>query len=75
SAVDSETERAIQDNLDRLLDGRTAIVIAHRLSTIRRADRIVVLDQGRIVQIGAHDDIAAQVGPYAKLLNAQEVAA
>ncbi|MEM1302733.1 MAG: ABC transporter ATP-binding protein [Pseudomonadota bacterium] len=75
SAVDSETERAIQDNLDRLLDGRTAIVIAHRLSTIRRADRIVVLDQGRIVQIGAHDDIAAQIGPYAKLLNAQEVAA
>ena len=73
--MDTETERAIQDNLDRLLTGPTAIVIAHRLSTIRRADRIAVLDQGRIVQIGAHDEIANTSRPYSRLLNAQEVAA
>ncbi|MGR3491938.1 MAG: ABC transporter ATP-binding protein, partial [Shimia sp.] len=75
SAVDTETEAAIQDNLDRLLAGRTALVIAHRLSTIRRADRIAVLENGRIVQLGPHHDIASQPGPYARLLTAQEVAA
>ncbi|MEM8591177.1 MAG: ABC transporter ATP-binding protein [Pseudomonadota bacterium] len=75
SAVDTETERAIQDNLDQLLKGRTAIVIAHRLSTIRRADRIAVLDEGRIVQLGPHEAIASEAGPYARLLKAQEVAA
>ncbi|QBF32543.1 ABC transporter ATP-binding protein [Thalassococcus sp. S3] len=75
SAVDTETEAAIQDNLDQLLAGRTAIVIAHRLSTIRRADRIAVLENGRITQLGAHDDIAQQTGTYARLLTAQGTAA
>ncbi|MDX8350433.1 ABC transporter ATP-binding protein [Cognatiyoonia sp. IB215446] len=75
SAVDTETEAAIQDNLDQLLAGRTAIVIAHRLSTIRRADRIAVLENGRLIQLGAHDQIAHEAGAYARLLQAQESAA
>ncbi|MDX8354773.1 ABC transporter ATP-binding protein [Cognatiyoonia sp. IB215182] len=75
SAVDTETEAAIQDNLDQLLAGRTAIVIAHRLSTIRRADRIAVLENGRLIQLGAHDQIAHEAGVYARLLQAQESAA
>lgn len=75
SAVDTETEAAIQDNLDQLLAGRTAIVIAHRLSTIRRADRIAVLENGGLIQLGAHDQIAHEAGAYARLLQAQESAA
>ncbi|MEO0918643.1 MAG: ATP-binding cassette domain-containing protein, partial [Pseudomonadota bacterium] len=75
SAVDTETEAAIQGNLDQLLAGRTAIVIAHRLSTIRRADRIAVLENGRLIQLGAHDQIANEAGAYARLLQAQESAA
>ena len=75
SAVDTETEAAIQSNMDKLLAGRTAIVIAHRLSTIRRADRIAVLENGRITQLGPHDEIAGEAGAYARLLTAQETAA
>ncbi len=75
SAIDTETEAAIQDNLNVLLTGCTAIVIAHRLSTIRRADRIAVLENGRLMQLGPHDEIAEQTGAYARLLQAQETAA
>ncbi len=75
SAIDTETEAAIQDNLNVLLTGCTAIVIAHRLSTIRRADRIAVLENGRLMQLGPHDEIAGQTGAYARLLQAQETAA
>ena len=75
SAVDTETEAAIQSNMDKLLAGRTAIVIAHRLSTIRRADRIAVLENGRITQLGPHDEIAGEAGAYARLLTAQKTAA
>ncbi len=75
SAIDTETEAAIQQNLDRLLTGRTAIVIAHRLSTIRRADRIAVLEHGRLTQLGPHDQITEETGAYARLLQAQETAA
>ncbi|WP_247227982.1 ABC transporter ATP-binding protein [Yoonia sp. F2084L] len=75
SAIDAETEAAIQDNLNGLLTGCTAIVIAHRLSTIRRADRIAVLENGRLTQLGSHDEIARQTGAYARLLQAQETAA
>jgi ATP-binding cassette subfamily B protein len=67
SNVDVRTERAIEEGLERLLEGRTAIVIAHRLSTIRGADRIAVLDHGRIAEIGPHDELIAAGGRYAEL--------
>lgn len=67
SALDSQTEREIQTALDALAQGRTTLVIAHRLGTIRHADRIVVMDQGRIAELGSHADLIAQGGIYAAL--------
>lgn len=67
SALDTESERLIQDALARLMRERTTLVIAHRLSTIEHADRIVVLDQGRIVETGRHDELLARGGHYAAL--------
>ena len=71
SSVDTETERAIQQNLGTLIAGRTALIIAHRLSTIRHADRILVLRDGEVAEEGHHDDLVARGGIYADLWNVQ----
>jgi len=67
SALDSESERFIQASLERLMSGRTTVVVAHRLSTIERADRIVALDGGRVVEVGPHRELLARGGMYANL--------
>lgn len=71
SSVDSETEAAIQEALDRLIQGRTTFVIAHRLSTLRHSDRIIVLDDGAIVQVGTHDALMEEDGVYKRLVEKQ----
>jgi ATP-binding cassette subfamily B protein len=73
--VDAETEAVIQAAIDRLVTGRTTIAIAHRLSTLRRADRLIVLDSGRIVEMGTHEQLLAAEGAYARLYRAQMKAA
>ncbi|MDE0454749.1 MAG: ATP-binding cassette domain-containing protein, partial [Gammaproteobacteria bacterium] len=74
SSVDTETEWLIQQALNRLTRNRTTLVIAHRLSTIRHADKIVVLDSGRIVETGAHDELMARGGRYAQMVETQSLA-
>ena len=71
SALDSEVEAAIQESLDKMMDGKTVIAIAHRLSTIAAMDRLIVLDKGRIVEEGSHAELLAQNGLYAKLWSRQ----
>jgi subfamily B ATP-binding cassette protein MsbA len=73
SALDSENEKLVQAALDQLMAGRTALVVAHRLSTIRRADRILVMEQGQIVEEGAHEVLLEKGGAYARALQQQGV--
>jgi ATP-binding cassette subfamily B protein len=71
SSIDSESEQLIQQAIDKVISGRTSIVIAHRLSTIRKADIIVVMEKGRIVESGTHESLLAKGGHYQKLYQNQ----
>ncbi|MGO3555179.1 MAG: ATP-binding cassette domain-containing protein, partial [Microbacterium gubbeenense] len=71
SALDPESEALVKGALDRLMTGRTTLIVAHRLSTIRRADRIIVLERGEVVEQGAHDDLLRAGGRYAHLHRTQ----
>ena len=71
SALDAESERLVQGALDGLMEGRTTLIIAHRLSTVQKAGRIVVMDEGRIVAIGRHEELMAEGGMYAHLAELQ----
>ncbi|MGN6628175.1 MAG: hypothetical protein ACTHLN_16265, partial [Tepidisphaeraceae bacterium] len=73
SALDYESERLIQTALDTLVQGRTVITIAHRLSTIRNADRVVVLQEGRIAEVGTFTELAGRPGVFARMLAAQQL--
>jgi ABC-type multidrug transport system fused ATPase/permease subunit len=73
SALDAEGERLVQEAIERVMEGRTALVIAHRLSTVRRADRIVVMSAGRVVESGAHDELMAAEGVYHDMVTLQQL--
>lgn len=73
SALDTESEKLVQEALNTLLEGRTSIVIAHRLSTIRNADKIIVIEQGRITEEGTHAELLSRKGTYAKLIEMQQL--
>jgi ABC transporter fused permease/ATP-binding protein len=75
SALDAESEHLVQEALERLMEGRTTLVIAHRLSTVREADRVLVMEQGQIVQAGSHDELVAIDGLYRRLVERQFAAA
>src|SRR5690606_20816486 len=72
SALDYESERIIQNNMDAICHGRTVLIIAHRLSVVRRADRIIVMERGQIVEMGSHAELESrEAGYYARLLELQ----
>jgi ATP-binding cassette, subfamily B, bacterial MsbA len=73
SSLDTESERLVQDAINNMMQNRTSLVIAHRLSTIRHADEIIVLQKGKIVERGTHDELLTQNGFYRKLVEMQEV--
>ena len=74
SALDTESERLVQDAIARLLENRTVLVIAHRLSTVARADQIAVLEAGRLVELGSHDELVSAGGVYQRLHTLEMVA-
>ena len=71
SALDPESERQVQQALDVLMKGRSTLIIAHRLSTVRNADRIAVLDEGRVVETGTYDELMEKKGAFYRLANGQ----
>ncbi len=73
SSLDTESERLVQDAINNMMQNRTCVVIAHRLSTIRHADEIIVLQKGRIVERGTHEQLLSQQGFYKKLVEMQEI--
>jgi subfamily B ATP-binding cassette protein MsbA len=73
SSLDTEVERLVQDAINNMMQNRTCVVIAHRLSTIRHADEIIVLQMGRIVERGTHEQLVNQHGFYKKLVDMQEI--
>ena len=75
SSIDTRTEKIIQDGMDALMEGRTTFVIAHRLSTVRNSDCIMVLEQGRIIERGTHDELIARQGKYYQLYTGNEITA
>ena len=73
SAVDSETEKLIQDAIDNIIYGRTTLMIAHRLSTLRKANKIIVVDNGKIIEFGSPEELLAMKGKYYKLIKIQSM--
>jgi subfamily B ATP-binding cassette protein MsbA len=71
SSLDTESERLVEEAMETLLENRSTLIIAHRLSTVRRADRVVVLDRGRVVEQGTHGELLGREGIYAKLYRGQ----
>ena len=75
SSIDTHTEAIVQKGMDKLMEGRTVFVIAHRLSTVKNSDCIMVLEQGRIIERGTHDELIARQGKYYQLYTGNEITA
>mgnify|MGYP003180272577 CR=1 FL=1 len=75
SSIDTRTERIVQEGMDKLMEGRTTFVIAHRLSTVRNSDCIMVLEQGRIIERGTHEQLIGEQGRYYQLYTGNSISA